>query len=88
MNLDCQILSAPLSEEIWKGSQQSFLQSHAEGNRFHDLNIIERLLPKGYVSENVFKFRGKEEDGTIRPLKDICSEDNTDIAVTLSLIHI
>lgn len=35
MNLDCQILSAPLSEEIWKGSQQSFLQSHAEGNRFH-----------------------------------------------------
>lgn len=82
MNLDCQILSAPLSEEIWKGSQQSFLQSHAEGNRFHDLNIIERLLPKGYVSENVFKFRGKEEDGTIRPLKDICSEDNTDIAVT------
>ena len=82
MNLDCHILSSPLSEKIWKGSQQSFLQSHTEGNRFHDLNIIERLLPKGYVSENVFKFIGKEEDGTIRSLKDICSEDNADIAVT------
>lgn len=82
MNLDCQILSSPLVEEIWKGSQRAFLQSHAEGNRFHDLNIIERLLPKGYISENVFKFRGKEKDGTIRSLKDICSEDTMDIAVT------
>lgn len=81
MNLDCQILSFPLSERIWKGSQRAFLQSHTEGSRFHDLNIIERLLPKGYVSEKIFKLRGKDEEGDIRSLKDICSEDNSDIAV-------
>ena len=38
-----------LRERIWHCSQQSYFISHKKGNRFAALNIIERLLPKGYI---------------------------------------
>lgn len=81
MNLDRQVITIPFSKKIWKCSQQEFLISHKEGNRFHDLNIIQRLLPKGYVTKNDFHMRAKTTDGRIRSLMDICKEENKDISV-------
>lgn len=81
MNLNRRIITTPIVRKIWKASQQEFLVSHKEGNRFHDLNIIQRLLPKGYITKSDFHMRAKTTDGKIRSLMDICKEENKDISV-------
>jgi len=83
MNLNIEENSFPLLQQIWEAAQQAFLASRQEGNRFFDLDIIERLLPHGYVTENSFQLRARTEDGDIRPLMDICRESmHQNIAVT------
>ena len=52
-----------------------------EGGRFYNLNIIERLLPQGYVAAGRFQSRGKADDGTIAPLADLCAQSSNDIAI-------
>lgn len=83
MKLDIEEKEFPLMQRIWEAEQQAFLFSRREGSRFFDLDIIEKLLPHGYVTESNFQLRARSEDGEIRPLMDICKEnDHQHIAVT------
>ena len=82
MHLERKIVSYSLPEQIWKASQRAFFESRKEGRRFHDLDIISRLLPKGYVTESNFKLRARTEEGEIRSLFEICRSSSRDIAVT------
>lgn len=68
--------------DLWKSSQREYIESHRIGRRFESLNIIEQLLPRGYISDNsTFRAFAKTDDGDIYPLVDICSNSNEDIAV-------
>lgn len=83
MNLDHEEKQFPLRQRIWEAEQRAFLFSHKEGSRFFDLNIIERLLPHGYITKNTFLLRARTTDGEIRPLMDIYKDNpRQDIAVT------
>lgn len=83
MNLNADELKYPLSHKIWEAEQQAFLISRQEGNRFSGLDIIDRLLPQGYVTDSNFQLNARGTNGEIRPLMDICKESiHQDIAVT------
>lgn len=69
-----------IKELAWRASQNDFFDSHKEGNRFH-FNIIQRLLPKGYISTKSFRTRGKMENGQIDSLMHICSKSKNNLAV-------
>ena len=86
LNLDYMQLGAPmealsLKNELWKASQAHFITERREGSRFHGLDIIQRLLPQGYVSTEHFLSRGQTEDGVEAPLSELCAQSTEDIAV-------
>lgn len=83
MNLDATVLYFPTCQRIWEAEQKSFIASRQEGSRFYDLNIIERLLPHGFITPNNFRLHARTEDGEIRPLMDIYKDHSAqDIAIT------
>lgn len=69
-----------LEYDLWKRSQFAFNDSRSAGKRFH-YDIIRNLLPKGYISDYMFKTRGKTDDGTIHSLIDLCMNCIDDILV-------
>ncbi len=81
MNLASPAKELDLKKQLWKAAQSSYIASHREGGRFYSLNILERLLPQGYISKNRFLSRGTTKDGTVAPLKDLCAQSESDIAV-------
>lgn len=81
MKLNISMDSIMLKKELWLSAQRSFIESHRKGNRFYSLNIIERLLPYGYVDNGYLPTRGKAEDGTIAPLISLCKNTDSNIAV-------
>lgn len=86
LNLDYMRLGTPVAairmkSELWKASQTQFLASRREGSRFYKLDVIQRLLPQGYVSTKHFLSRGQTEDGREAPLADLCAQSADDIAV-------
>lgn len=81
MGLDAPAESLILKRELWRAAQSNYIASHREGGRFYNLNIIERLLPQGYVAAGRFQSRGKAEDGTVAPLADLCAQSDADIAI-------
>lgn len=81
MSLDTPAESLILKKELWMAAQSNYIASHREGGRFYNLNIIERLLPQGYVATGRFQSRGKAEDGTIAPLADLCAQSGNNIAI-------
>lgn len=81
MSLDTPAESLILKRELWMAAQSNYIASHREGGRFYNLNIIERLLPQGYVATDRFQSRGKAEDGTVAPLADLCAQSDADIAI-------
>ena len=81
MSLDIPATALILKTELWMAAQSNYIASHREGGRFHNLNIIERLLPQGYVVVGRFQSRGKMEDGTVAPLAELCAQSDTDIAI-------
>lgn len=83
MKLDLSQKAFPMTQKIWEGAQRAFIQSRQEGSRFFDLDIIERLLPHGYLAESNFQLRARTGSGEVRPLMDIYLEDpHQNIAVT------
>lgn len=67
---------------IWSASQSCFMQSHEEGNRFHALDIIDYLLPKGYpVSHKNFHLKGQLEDGELTDITRLCKNTNHNITI-------
>lgn len=67
---------------IWLGSQQSFFTSHRAGHRFATLNIIERLLPKGYIEPKVLNFHFDSNRTDLKTIDDICDMCQDNIAIT------
>ena len=76
-------VSASFYEEqvLWECSKRDFLASRREGGRFASLNIIQAILPKGYVSEPSFPARYREKDGTINTVIDICKSSTENISI-------
>lgn len=66
---------------LWAASQADFFASRSEGKRFASLNIIQQLLPKGYIAEPNFQMRGKTESGSISKIIDICRSSTRNISV-------
>lgn len=66
---------------LWVASQNDFFVSRSEGKRFESLNIIQQLLPKGYIAEPNFQMRGKTENGNISRIIDICRNSTKNISV-------
>lgn len=81
MHLDTPAEALILKSELWAAAQLNYTASHREGGRFYNLNIIERLLPQGYVADGRFQSLGKTEDGTVAPLAELCAQSNDDIAI-------
>lgn len=77
----CREISYPMTDRIWDASQRSFQYSHEKGNRFHSLDIIRRLLPKGYLSDHLLHMRGETIDGNISPIMELCTQNPGDIVV-------
>ncbi len=66
---------------LWNCSKTAFLASCREGGRFASLNIIQTILPRGYVVEPNFPARYREADGSINPVMDICKSGTENIAI-------
>ena len=66
---------------LWECSKRDFLSSCSEGGRFASLNIIQTILPKGYIVEPDFPARYRETDGSINPVMDICKSGKENIAI-------
>lgn len=81
MCLDIPAETLILKKELWTVAQLNYIAFHREGGRFYNLNIIERLLPQGYVATGHFLSRGKAEYGTVAPLADLCARSDSDIAI-------
>ena len=77
----CVFTSNVVKRELWEASKVRYIASHREGGRFHKLDIIERLLPQGYISKPNFLSLGKMEDGTEVPLVNLCARAQSDIAI-------
>lgn len=81
MKLNISMESIEIKKELWIASQRIFIESRRKGNRFYSLNIIERLLPYGYVDTGYLATRGKTEDGTIASLIDLCRDTDENITI-------
>ena len=71
-----------LRERIWHCSQQNYFISHKKGNRFAALNIIERLLPKGYIEPEIMDFHFDSSNHDLKTIDDICDSTLDNIAIT------
>lgn len=76
-------LPASYNEELtlWECSKKDFIASCSKGGRFASLNIIQAILPKGYMVEPDFPARYREADGSISPAMDICKSTTENIAL-------
>lgn len=81
MCLDTPTEALIMKKELWSAAQLNYIASHREGGRFYNLNIIERLLPQGYIAIGHFQSRGRGEDGAVAPLVDLCAQSDSDIAI-------
>ena len=66
---------------LWQCSKREFLASCNKGGRFASLNIIQAILPKGYIVEPDFPARYLEADGSINSVMDICKTSTENIAI-------
>lgn len=71
----------PMADRIWEASQKFYQYSHEEGRRFHSLDIIQRLLPKGYLSDSILNLRGETVDGSISSIIELCNRDHRNMVV-------
>jgi len=63
-------------KDIWEACKREYLISRSEGNRFANLNILSKLLPNGYITQNSFTEYGKTEKGATVSLNDILIQYN------------
>lgn len=76
-------ISDSYNEELalWECSKREFLASRSRGGRFASLDIIQTILPKGYIVEPDFPARYRDVDGSINPVMDICKSSIENIAI-------
>lgn len=73
--------SNSIKEKLWHASQQAYLSSYIKGNRFYLLNIIQQLLPQGYISDTSFLTKGAIEDGDVVPILNYCKCSDENLAI-------
>ena len=73
--------SKNVKKKLWHVSQQAYLSSHSKGKRFYLLNIIQHLLPKGYISDINFLPQGTIENGDTKPILDYCKCSDENLAI-------
>lgn len=83
INLHNYINSLPTSVEyrLWKASQRDLLRTRMEGSRFSSLNIIQSLLPKGYIAPPHFNAKGIVDNGEPQQIIDLCHRAKEHMAV-------
>lgn len=69
-------------KRIWDASKDDYYISHRIGNRFANLNIIETLLPKGYIESDFMDFHFRSNDPELKSIDDICNSTKKNIAIT------
>lgn len=76
-------LPSSYNEELalWQCSKREFIASCSKGGRFASLNIIQTILPKGYIVEPDFPARYRDADGSINSVMDICKSSEENIAI-------
>lgn len=67
---------------IWEASKNAFKQSRMRGGRFYNINIIDCLLPRGYVSNDDIIFHLKASQPELQTLQGICNDSTENVAIT------
>ena len=74
------ILGKELSEQLWYASKTEYGIAKQKGNRFA-YDIIERLLPNGYIPKLAVPIEGKMEEGENYPLMELYNATNEHVAI-------
>lgn len=75
-----EILRSNPKELLWEISKSTHELSKQEGQRFA-YDIIDRLLPNGYVPKLTVPIEGKTEEGHSYPLAELCRATNDHVAI-------
>ena len=75
-----EILRKEPKAQLWEASKSAYEIGKQEGQRFA-YDIIERLLPRGYVPKLTVPIEGKTEAGEKRPLVDLCNAISDHVAI-------
>lgn len=74
-------LPTPVEYRLWKTSQNDLLRSRMQGSRFASFNIIQHLLPKGYIASPRFDAKGIADDNKPRKVMELCQEANKHMSI-------
>ena len=69
-----------LHKSLWHASRRAYMLSKSEGNRF-SYDIIEKLLPQGYLPKFSAPIEGRNEAGQSVPLADLCRDADRHVAI-------
>lgn len=69
-----------LHEALWDASRKAYAISKRRGKRF-SYDIIDRLLPQGYIPKLSAPIEGQMETGQTSPIADLCNETTEHIAI-------
>lgn len=75
-----EILRSNPRELLWEASKSVYEISKQEGQRFA-YDIIDRLLPNGYIPKLTVPIEGKTEGGQSAPLAELCKAINGHVAI-------
>lgn len=75
-----EILRRDPREQLREASKSAYEIGKQEGHRFA-YDIIERLLPHGYIPKLSVPIEGKAEDGEKRPLVELCNATSEHVAI-------
>ena len=75
-----EILRSNPRELLWEASKSVYEISKQEGQRFA-YDIIDRLLPNGYIPKLTVPIEGKTEGGQSAPLAELCKAINDHVAI-------
>lgn len=74
-------LPTPVEYRLWKASQNDLLRSRIQGSRFASFNIIQHLLPRGYIASPHFDAKGIADDNKPRKVMELCQEADEHMAI-------
>lgn len=69
-----------LHEALWDASRRAYTNSKRQGNRF-SYDIIDRLLPQGYIPKLNAAIEGRIETGLSSPIAELYNETTEHIAI-------
>lgn len=67
---------------IWAGAKAAYNNSHKIGNRFYQSNVIEKLLPSGYIMQKKEFTWHFDTKGVVDNIHTICDSTSGNITIT------